>query len=366
VNPSSKKVFKNFKSSFHFFYIIAATFLSSCTSFLGFSFTKPYELKKATFADLQNFHEDNFEEALQAFKLSCEGFDKLPKEKEILGGVYAKSFQEVCKKTENYASAKAFFMAYFTPYLVTDKNANSEGIITGYYEYELKGSLTRKNNYIYPVRALPENINDCNFTRAEIESGALNGKGSTLFYTDSLIDKTLLQVQGSGRVLLEDGKTIHVGYAGNNGKSYKALSKILQCEGIKPQNGFNMQGMREWFKNNPEQAEYLTNQNDRYIYFRIMPADAIGPKGAFGVELISKRAIAIDNTIFGLGFPVWLETSNPKGAPINRLVMAQDTGAAIRGAVRADFFWGSGSEAENMAGKMKRPGKYYFLIPKEE
>lgn len=323
-----------------------------------------FKLKKSSFANLKHFNDDDFNEPFHAFLLSCQAFNMMPENRIIIDDFNAKSFQDVCKKAEKSLNAQEFFVSNFTPYLVTDIKGNEQGTFTGYYEAEIKGSLKKHGKYQYPVRGLPYELSHKNYTRKEIEEGALSGKAETLFWTDSLIDKLFLQIQGSGRVTLDNGTIMHIGYAGNNEKAFTSLSSILKKEGIKPDNGYNMQGMKDCLKKHPDKVVSLTNQNERYIYFKILPSNSVGPLGALGVDLIGKRALAIDNTIYGLGFPVWLETTNPKNHRLHRLVMAQDTGAAIRGGVRGDFFWGFGDEAANMAGHMKSSGRYFFLLPK--
>jgi membrane-bound lytic murein transglycosylase A len=202
------------------------------------------------------------------------------------------------------------------------------------------------------------------YDRAEIERGDAPLKGREIVWVDSAIDLFFLQIQGSGRIVLDTGETVRVGYADQNGYPYKSIGKLLVERGEMPLERASMQGIKDWARKNPDKLTELLNQNASYVFFREMPNHLSGPLGALGVPLTAGRSIAVDARTIPLGAPVFLATTWPNSdRPLNRLMLAQDTGGAIRGAVRADFFWGFGGEAGGLAGSMKQSGKMWVLLP---
>ena len=179
---------------------------------------------------------------------------------------------------------------------------------------------------------------------------------------DSAADAFFLHIQGSGRIRLPDGSIMRVGYAGTNGHPYTAIGRELIARGAVPREKMSMQAIRGWLTANPADGARLMRTNKSYVFFRELTGD--GPLGAQGVALTPERSLAVDRRLLPLGLPVWLDTAEPDGTPFRRLMVAQDTGGAIRGAVRADVFWGPGARAADRAGKMKSPGRYWFLIPR--
>ncbi len=201
------------------------------------------------------------------------------------------------------------------------------------------------------------------YTRSDIDAeNVLGDQANVVAWVDSAIDAHVLHIQGSGQISLPDGTMMRVGYAGNNGHAFKGLGRILIDEGVLTPNTASMIAVRDWLKQNPERAAALMNQNARYIFFRKIEGD--GPIGAQGVPLTPGRSLAVDTRYVALGLPVWLDTVDPDNAPLQRLVVAQDVGAAITGAVRGDFFWGAGEPAFGKAARMKSQGRYYVLVPK--
>ena len=197
----------------------------------------------------------------------------------------------------------------------------------------------------------------------EIDAGALAGRGLELLWAADPVDAFFLHVQGSGRVIFPDGRVQRVGFAGSNGHSFYAIGRALIEEGIVSREESSMQKIRDWLRANPDKAREVMQRNARYIFFRTIDGD--GPIGAQGVPLTPGRSLAVDSSLLPLGVPLWLDTTWPAtDKPLRRLMVAQDVGSAIKGAVRGDFFWGSGEPALEQAGRMKQTGRYYLLLPK--
>ena len=192
----------------------------------------------------------------------------------------------------------------------------------------------------------------------------LSGKGLELVWVDDPVDAFFLQIQGSGLIRLPSGKILRVGYAGKNGQPYFAIGRDLVARGALTTENVSLQTIRAWLAANPAEAQAVMNKNQSYVFFRAITG--AGPIGAQGVPLTAGHSLAVDRRYIPLGAPLWLDTADPlvPGAPLRRLVIAQDTGGAIKGVVRGDFFWGSGDRARNGAGKMKEPGRFYILLPR--
>ena len=202
-------------------------------------------------------------------------------------------------------------------------------------------------------------------TRAEIESNPQLYAGSELAWIDDIIDVFFLQIQGSGLVQLDNGKEVHVGYADQNGYPYNSIGRILVERGELTLDQASMQGIKNWARNNLEKLRDLLNSNPSYVFFRELPAGLSGPIGALGIPISAERSVAIDPKFIPLGAPVFLSTTQPNSSkPLKRLMLAQDTGGAIKGGVRADVFWGAGADAGAKAGAMKQSGKIWVLLPK--
>ena len=204
------------------------------------------------------------------------------------------------------------------------------------------------------------------YNRAEIEADASPIKGREFIYIDDIIDVFFLQIQGSGLVQLDSGEQVHVGYADQNGHTYNSIGRLLIERGELTSANASMNGIKNWVKNNPSKLRELLNNNPSYVFFRELPAGLPGPLGALGVPILAERAVAVDPKFVPLGAPVFLSTTEPNSTkPLKRLMMAQDTGGAIKGGIRADFFWGAGVDAGAKAGAMKQAGKIWVLLPKE-
>jgi membrane-bound lytic murein transglycosylase A len=265
---------------------------------------------------------------------------------------------------EDDAAARRFFETAFIPLSVADYGAN-EGLFTGYYETELNGSRRRQGRYQTPIYRRPPEFGGANrFSRAEIEDGALTGRGLELFWVDDPVDAFFLEIQGSGRMRLRDGSAVRVGYDGQNGLPYVPVGRLLVERGIIPRSKATMQTIRDWMNQHPAAGAALRRENPSYVFFRELRGD--GPIGAEGVVLTAERSIAVDRAFIGLGIPIWVEADERfvSAEPVRRLVVSQDTGGAIKGPVRGDLFWGTGTAAAARAGVMNARGQYYVLLPR--
>lgn len=339
--------------------------------------------KPAQWSELKGWIEDDLISAWQAFLQSCVALDKRT------------AWQKICRsaaslqKPDNSAIRK-FFEAHFTPHQIINTDNTAEGLITGYYEPLLKGSRRPSNQYRFPVYTAPDGLLTIElgaaypelkelrlrgrlngrkivpyYTRAEIMNDPKLLNGYELLWVEDEVELFFLHVQGSGRIVLDTGETMKIGFADQNGYPYNSIGKILVQRGELPLEKASMQGIKQWGQQNPDKLPELLQQNARYVFFRELPSDLAGPIGALGVPLTAGRSIAIDPQSIPQGAPVFLATTWPNSnKPLNRLMMAQDVGSAIKGGVRADFFWGFGHEAGVQAGKMKQPGKMWVLLPK--
>lgn len=284
--------------------------------------------------------------------------------------------------------ARGFFEDRFVAHRVHDPH-RPEGLFTGYYEAQALGSRTRHGRFQHPLFARPRDLvrmpgldgGDAQYgrladgvlvpyhTRAEIEAGALDGKAEVLFWLDSPVDLFFMQVQGSGRIALDDGSVVRVSYIAKNGHPYTSIGAELVVAGLVPRDRMSMQTLRQWLSEDERRARALMRRNASYIFFReLSDPNEVGPPGAQEVGLEALVSLAVDRRVWPLGMPVWLETTVPKmmATPerFRRLMIAQDTGSAIRGAARGDIFFGAGDDAAYSAGYMKAPGSMVVLLPK--
>jgi membrane-bound lytic murein transglycosylase A len=363
-------------------------------------------LRQESWDRLPGWSEDRHGEALVALRRSCRRWALFPDDREVspveVGGRLAQ-WREVCREAErvepaDHEASRRYFEELFVPFRVLDGRMGV-GLFTGYYEPLLRGSRRRQGPYRYPLYRAPGDIVQVDLgsfredlagrrvagrlqgrrlvpyaDRLEIESGFLAGRGLELLWVDDPIDAFFLQIQGSGRVDLAEGGTVRIGYAGQNGHAYTAIGRELIDRGELERSEVSMQSIRAWLEKNPEQRDELLAVNASYVFFRELPGE--GPIGSQGVALTPRRSLAVDRSFLPMGVPVWLEARVP--IPIEevepggeterwwrRLLVAQDTGGAIRGPVRGDVFWGAGEEAADVAGRMKGRGRYWVLLPKE-
>ena len=329
-------------------------------------------MELADFYDIEGFFEDNLDYALDVFKKDC----KRSKRYDL--------FKDICYKAQFETDGRKFFIINFQPYKLYDSNSSDEGIITGYYEPLLYGSLKKTKKYKYPIYKVPKNLifsDDPNLkdyklrgkivnnkivpydTRKEIESNPNNSNLEAIAYVDDKYDLFSLHIQGSGKIQLENGKILNVGYAEQNGRKYFGIGSYMLKEGYINKEEMSAQSMKNFFDKNPSKVDEILNLNESYIFFKVSNKDAIG---ALGSVLTAKRNLAVDKAYIPLGTPVFLNTKNPiTKQSINQLMVAADVGGAIKGEIRADFFWGFGPEAFDYAGRMKEKGKMYILMPKK-
>ena len=346
-------------------------------------------LKPANWEDIDGFYQDNLAFSWPAWLHSCSALANRPMWQKACSAATQLNSQHVSKPS--LEALQGYFKEYFSVYKTTNIDGTENGMITGYYEPLLKGSRNKTAKYQNPLYQAPTDLITVEldsifpelkykrvrgrlvgnklvpyYNRAEIELDASPIKGREFIYIDDIIDVFFLQIQGSGLVQLENGEQIHVGYADQNGQSYNSIGRILIERGELTSATASMNGIKNWVRNNPSKLRELLNSNPSYVFFRELPAGLPGPLGALGVPILGERSVAIDPKFVPLGAPVFLSTTEPNSKkPIKRLLVAQDTGGAIKGGVRADFFWGAGFEAGAKAGAMKQTGKIWVLLPKE-
>ena len=358
-------------------------------------------LKPATFAELPGWREDAVEAAVPAFLRSCGKLagqpDDAPAGGQALAG-RAADWRGACAEAArlppgDHAAARRFFETRFRPWSARN-HRNPLGLFTGYYEPLLHGSRRRHGRFTVPLYGRPPELVMVDLgrfrddlkgkriagkveagalvpypDRREIDGGALAGRRLELLWVDDAVDAFFLQVQGSGRVELEEGGEVRIGYAAQNGRPYASIGKALIDGGALPRDAVSLQTIRAWLDAHPDQMRPVLEKNPSYVFFQETKGDS--PLGAEGVPLTPGRSLAVDLKYMPLGVPVWLAGGMPApraGEPdrkLHRLLIAQDTGGAIRGPVRGDVFFGFGPEAEALAGRMKHRGKLWLLLPKD-
>lgn len=344
-------------------------------------------LARTTFAALPSWGSDDVTVALDAFLQGCPALNSQP--------VWAR----VCVtgaqlKSRSAAMVTRFFETEFEPYHAVNADNSDTGVVTGYYEPLLRGSRTRTSEFRYPIYASPQDLITVDLAdvypdlknrrlrgrlvgnklvpyldRGNIETD-IDNKGAPLqgleiAWVDDPIESFFLQIQGSGQIQLPDGSRVRVGYADQNGHPFRSLGGLLIRRGEIKLERASMQGIKEWARRNPQKVQQFMNGNPSYVFFKELPNDLSGPIGTLGVPLTAERSIAVDQRVIPMGVPVYLSTTFPAtDRPLNRLMVAQDTGGAINGAVRADFYWGFGDAAGSQAGRMKQQGRMWVLLPR--
>ncbi len=329
------------------------------------------ELIQSSFNELPHWNDENYEEALASFINSCQS----KRTKNIYGSL--------CKKAIKNENPKEFLQKEFDIYKISSSNRQKDSLLTGYYEASLKGSLIKKVPYIYPIYNTPDDLISVDlssiypnlkhyrlrgkiegkklvpyFTRAQSQEDVVDA--DVICYTDSKIDLFFLEVQGSGRVILDSGETIFIGYSNQNGHKYSSIGKYLVSIGEIPLEKISLQSIRAWLKKNPDRVDEVLNHNNSVVYFRKKEHAA---SGSLGVILTPERSVAVDRNFIPLGSMLFLDaTINKKN--VSRIVMAEDTGGAIKGALRADMFFGFSDEARESAGELKSPLKLWMFLPK--
>ncbi len=369
-------------------------------------------LLPASFDRLEGWSSDDHGAALAAFLKSCDRWQHVPAERPLASslprfGTHG-DWQPVCDAARALPAAgdhaRRFFESQFDLFMAAN-HQQAEGLFTGYYEPELRGARQQTETFSIPLYQRPDDLISVDLgefradlrgrrvagridgtrlrpyaSRAEIER-APSTAHEPLVWVDSAVDAFFLHIQGSGRVVLDDGGVMRVGYAAQNGHPYTAIGRVLVDQGHMALEEVTMQSIRQWLDTNPAQADQVMNHNSSYVYFRELDVDdpSLGPIGAQSVPLTPGRSLAVDRKHWALGVPVWMETSWPvdppaeeaadqagdvQGAPLRRLMVAQDTGGAIRGPIRGDVFLGFGHQAGEVAGRMKQAGGLALLLPK--
>ena len=350
---------------------------------------------KTDIESLPGWNNDKVLNALPALQKSCGSIlKKLNRRKQSQKKLRRHSgWQKVCDQI----TAKSFGEDSFREFLISKFNVyqiryrgNNKGLFTGYYEPTLDGSLKPSREYKTPIYPKPTDLIHVNlgewkesldssrilgrvvgqklkpyFSRSDISKGALDGKIIPIIWLKSEIDAFFLHIQGSGRVVLPDGGVYRLGYAGKNGRKYYPIGRYLVEIGAIPRENISMQSIKKWLKENPGKKNDVMNMNPSYVFFQKLKGKE-GPIGAQGVVLTSGRSLAVDRHYSTLGAPVWLSANfaDEEGKKLQRLMVAQDTGGAIKGPIRGDVFWGSGKTAERLAGIMKAKGSMYVFYPK--
>lgn len=306
-------------------------------------------------------------------------------------------WQGICERAKALGEvddgvARRFFEQEFAAHRVNPSGSKGRGLVTGYYEPILQGSRQPDERFRYPIYRRPDDLIQVElgdvypelkgkrvrgrldgrrlvpyYTRGEIDSGAESLAGQEILWVDDPVALFFLHVQGSGRVRLPDGSLAAVGYADQNGRAYTSIGRVLVDRGAIPQDEVSLFSIREWLSAHPDQAPALLDTNQSYVFFELRKKPEENAVGSLNVPLTPLRSIAVDPRNITLGSPVWLDTTYPgeQAKPLQRLVLAQDTGGAIKGYARADLFCGNGAEAERLAGEMKQDAKLFVLLPRD-
>lgn len=360
---------------------------------------QPIKLMPRSFAELPGWRSTSVLKSLEAFQISCKAFLKQDPEKpvgstkiELKAGDWHPSCRQalsISPLTEQ--KARDFFQTWFSPVEFND-NKPVQGLFTGYYMAYLHGSMKKTDKYKIPVYGMPSDLVTVNlekfdptlkhrrlagriegnqllpyYTRAEINRGAIKGKARVLLWVDNPIDRLFMEIQGSGTIELPDGNMVYLGYAAQNGASYTPIARVLIDKGVMTKDNASMQHIKSYLEAHPQEMNKVLNKNKSFVFFHFLKNNSA--MGAQGVPLTAGYSLAIDRQWIPIGAPLWLSTSRPtkivdKDKPFQRLMIAQDTGGAIRGVVRGDVYWGAGDNATFIAGHMKNPGHYWLLLPK--
>ncbi|MFK8047497.1 MAG: murein transglycosylase A [Halioglobus sp.] len=379
-----------------FFSMVAVLSLTSCSWFLDDS-EVGLVLTPVAYSALPGWQDDDLNAAMVAFQKSCTPI-QMRNQDELFGSLPEAGtnalWQQACVALENVDKensrvVRKYLEDYFQAFEVRD-GSSPIGLFTGYYEASLKGSRIKTDHYRYPLHARPDDLVMVNLgefrdnlrgvriagrvsggtlkpyeERAQIVEGNWPHNDKVLIWVDDAVDAFFAQIQGSAVVELEDGSVTRIGYAGQNGHVYYAIGRELVKRGYLAKEHVSLQSIRSWLNSNPDQADEIMNTNRSYVFFSERNGGD-GPMGGQGVPLTPERSLAIDHSLIPYGAPVWVDIygASPEGGDLRRLMIAQDTGGAIRGAVRGDFFWGFGDHAESLAGPMNAQGRYWLLLPK--
>jgi membrane-bound lytic murein transglycosylase A len=358
------------------------------------------QVQKLAFSALPGWHEDDHLSAWRVFKTHCGALTKAtPVLRE--GVTPPQQLIAICRlalsaNVNSSVEARRFFEAHFEPLdIQPESNSEPKGFLTGYYEAETVGSLTRTEEFQTPLLARPSDLvtipqgeiwpglpqgfaaarkladgsHAVYPNRSAIWSSALGNLTQPILWLKDDVEVFFMQVQGSGRVRLSDGRTVRIAYSGRNGHPYSSIGRIVVREGLLPLEDATLDKLKAWLRANPVEAKRIMGMNESYVFFRLAEelSDASGPMGGAGLPLTPWRSIAIDRTIWPYGLPVWLDVALPVGTasePFRKLTITEDTGSAILGPARADLYHGSGAEAGSRAGVLRHPMRFVVLWPK--
>jgi len=342
-------------------------------------------LVKAQWVEIEEkLQQDQVSQAWSAWIHGCEKLIKL------------NDWKVSCKAAKNLSSPSnieviEYLHKHFDLYKAKNEDGSKKGLITGYYQPELKGSRTKTKKYKIPLYTPPHDLITVDlsevypdlkykrlrgrvegnklipyFTREEISKKDYPLQGNELLWVENSVESFFLEIQGSGVIRFEDGSTTQVGYADQNGHPYRSMGLALIRQGELKRHKVSMQSIKAWAKKNKRKLRKFLNANPSTVFFRELPQGLPGPIGALGVPISSERSVAIDRKYIPLGAPVFLSTTEPNSnVSLNKLMIAQDTGGAINGGVRADFYWGQGEIPGSKAGSMKQSGEIWVLLPKK-
>jgi membrane-bound lytic murein transglycosylase A len=358
-------------------------------------------LTRVTFAELPGWANDKHGEAVGSFLRSCERLARL-KDADPVGhdghGGTAGQWRAACAAAQqvpagDHAAARAMFETQFVPWIAAGKKG-PEGKLTGYYVQELRASRKQGGAYQTPVYGRPKDlvmvdlskfINDSHgkriwgrfddkgelqpfYTRQEIRKGALAGRGLEILYVDEPIDLLFAHIEGSAKAKLDDGSTIWLDFGGKNGRSYRGVGAILKGMGeLQAPGSGTMQGIHKWLREHRDKWDYVVDQVASFVFFE--ESKNAGALGSQMVVLTAQRSMAIDRAFIAQSTPIWVESKSPVAGtgvagPWRKLLIAQDTGGGILGAVRGDIYWGDDATAAEIGGRMGGPGRYWLLLPK--
>lgn len=348
------------------FFVVAALFLASCSA----PPTAPITLEAVDFNEVAGWENTNHSAALTAFKQSCRKFQSHPKTMPVIVADTATApdvWQNTCRIASTAPNAKQFFATHFTPHKAIANGGSDSGLLTGYYEPTLKGSLTKTAATPYPLWGIPSDWSAQRpyLTRKQIDQQGLASKAKPVLWLADEVDRFFLHIQGSGIVQLPDGNKVKVAFAGKNNRPYTGIGKYLLDRKIVPPSQMSAPKLKDWLRKNPVEGKQAMWMNESYIFFKRGDSSQ-GAVGAQGVPLTAEASIAVDPTMLPYGVPVMLSTTLPyTNEKYHPLVVTQDTGSAIKGPLRADLFFGASQRGEHLAGGMKQSAKFFILLPKQ-
>lgn len=336
--------------------------------------TNHIRLNQISFSKLPGWNDGDVKKSLVAFQRSCEMFLK-QNPSQVIGSQHiklkVKDWHPACQaalslQTQDDDRARSFFEDWFYP-VEFSKQKSAHGLFTGYYMPRVKGSLTKTKQYSTPIYGLPHQRYLSHLTREKIDNGALGHNAPVIAWINSPVERLFMEIEGAGVVELPNGKRLYLGYAGENGAPYTSIGSILIKQGVFNRHNASKNGIKKYLESRPRVANHILHQNKSFVFFQNMEQSIA--LGAQGMGLTPGYSLAVDKKWVPLGAPLWLATSIPANQSNNtktfqRLMVAQDTGGAIKGLMRGDIYWGSGKKASYLGEHMKNTGSYWLLLPK--